>query len=156
MGIMSNTYETFSDIFLLNQNTSHVGYEHMFRAYYQGDPSEGIFQMTMLDGTHVYLGHQGSILCDYGESYLVVANGTQHTTDWQISDSSNGWSIRAVTNDGQHLNDFFELQSSSPPQPFPNGDMVITVGYPSFFPLITKIQVIPPHQVAQALAAHHA
>ena len=126
-------------------------YSNIFRAYYQGDPSDGIFRMTLLDGTHLHLGPQGGPICETSEAFLLVANGTEYTTDWQMKLTAYGWKVEAVANNGNQLTLPLDLHQSRGQTSTDgmNGATVSSMQYESL-----SIHVVPPNQVKGALLQH--
>ena len=123
----------------------------LVRAYYQGDPSDGIFRMYLLDGTPVYIGNQDCLRCGK-DAYMVIANGTDHITDWQISILGyyGGWNVNAIANDGQKFATPLQLYISFAAV---SGEVdIFTVG-PNDSGEV-NVERIPINQVNQILMSH--
>ena len=105
------TYQSRKDLLVLQTVTNST--RQQFRVNFIGDPRDGIFQMTGLNGSNVYISSQECYQCSRFSYKLVLMNGTMRTTDWQLSPSGLGWDIRPVRKDGESFPTGYSLKTTN-------------------------------------------
>ena len=78
-------------------------WQQLFLASYIGDPRDGIFRMSLLNGHNVYMGDPNCSYCPDNASFPITVSGQEHTTDWQLHREHLFWQLIPLNRDGVPL-----------------------------------------------------